>query len=137
MSQTVTETQAAPPATLILRSPVEDKPRDDYRYANLLPVFSPETYPPLAPFTHSDPGLRALDHPNPRAFLDNATSVVELTPRLGTEVHGVNLATLDANARDELALLVGHCIFVVHSIYNRRTGRSPRIGGFQEPDGLH
>lgn len=85
MSQTITETQEAPVATLILKNPVEEKPEDDYRYSNLLPHFSPDHYPPLTPFTHSDPGLRALDHPNPRAFLENATSVVELTPRLGTE----------------------------------------------------
>jgi sulfonate dioxygenase len=104
MSQTVTETQVAPTPTLILKAPVEEKPEDEYQYSNLLPHFSRDHYPPLTPFTHSDPGLRALDHPHPRAFLDRATSVVELTPRLGTEVHGVNLAELDSDARDELAL---------------------------------
>jgi len=47
-----------------------------------------------------------LNHPNPRAFLDNATSVAELTPNLGSEVRGINLGELGSDARDELALEV-------------------------------
>jgi sulfonate dioxygenase len=84
----------------------EEKPVQDdaYRYAHLLPVFVPASYPPLEPFEHADPGHRALTHANPRAFLDNATSVVDITPFLGTEVTGVSLAQLDADGRDELAL---------------------------------
>ncbi|KAJ6501622.1 TauD-domain-containing protein [Mycena vitilis] len=114
MSQTITETQAQvdPPATLVLQTPVQAT-EDEYRYSNLLPHFSQDHYPPLTPFTHSDPGLRALDHPDPRAFLQNATSVVELTPRLGTEVAGINLAELDSGARDELALEVARRGLVV------------------------
>ncbi|KAJ6519393.1 TauD-domain-containing protein [Mycena sanguinolenta] len=105
MSTTVTETQvqSAPevPTTLTVQATEEE-----YRYSHLLPHFSRDSYPPLTPFAFSDPGLRALEHPNPRAFLQNATSVVELTPRLGTEVHGINLAELDSDGRDELALEV-------------------------------
>jgi sulfonate dioxygenase len=78
----------------------------DYRYAHLLPHFSTDHYPPLAPFEHVDPASRALSHNNPRAFLNNATSVRELTPHLGTEVSGVNLAELDGTGRDQLALEV-------------------------------
>ena|SRR5882762_7849261 len=77
-----------------------------YRYARLLPHFSPQTYPALTPFEHSDPAFRALSHPNPRSFLDNATSVIELTPNLGTEIHGISLAQLDSDGRDQLALEV-------------------------------
>lgn len=77
-----------------------------YRYAHLLPHFSADRYPPLTPFEHVDPAFRALSHDNPRAFLDNATSVRELTPYLGTEVTGVNLAKLDSTGRDQLALEV-------------------------------
>lgn len=85
-TQTITQTQSINvPATLVLKNPV--KAEDDYRYAHLLPHFSQDRYPPLEPFEHVDPGHRALSHPNPRAFLQNATvtSVIELTPRLGTE----------------------------------------------------
>ena len=85
-------------------APIGDGP---YPYEHLLPHFSNDNYPPLTPFEHADPGLRALAHPNPRAFLDGATRVAELTPNLGTEIDGVDLATLDDNARDQLALEVG------------------------------
>lgn len=82
-------------------------PESTYRYAHLLPSFSKdEHFPPLTPFEHIDPASRALTHENPRAFLDNATSVIDLTPRLGTEITGVNLAELDAVGRDQLALEV-------------------------------
>jgi len=99
MSTTVTQTTDAV-ATLSLR------PQEEYKYAHLLPHFSTDTYPPLIPYDHVDPGARALSHPNPRAFLDSAREVNELTPRVGTEIIGLNLAELDDNARDQLALEV-------------------------------
>ncbi|KAF7340038.1 TauD domain-containing protein [Mycena venus] len=91
MSQTITETQveSKTQGTLILNNSAQTT-QDEYRYSHLLPHFSRDTYPPLTPFLHSDP----------------RTAVVELTPRLGTEVHGINLAELDSDARDELALEV-------------------------------
>ena len=77
-----------------------------YKYAHLLPVFpKDEHYPPLTPFEHVDPGHRALKHPDPRSFLANA-KVAQLTPPIGEEIRGVNLATLDNDAKDQLALEV-------------------------------
>lgn len=107
-------------STLSLHSAAGGPPRDEkekeqkapardeepYRYAALLPVFNNDQYPPLEPFDHVDPGFRALKHANPRSFLDGATDIVELTPNLGTEVHGVNLAKLTSDERDQLALEV-------------------------------
>ncbi|KAM6498001.1 TauD domain containing protein [Amanita muscaria] len=84
-----------------------------YRYTHLLPHISSDHYPPLVPFEHVDPGRRALRHANPRAFLDNATSVVDLTPHLGTEVVGINLAELDSDGRDQVALEVARRGFLV------------------------
>lgn len=99
------QTQAEPEPTASTTQ--EDaKKEPEYAYAHLLPTFVPDHYPPLTPFEHVDPGSRALSHPNPRAFLDKATSVFEITPKLGTEVTGVNLAELDGNERDQLALEV-------------------------------
>ncbi|KAH9919111.1 alpha-ketoglutarate-dependent sulfonate dioxygenase [Fomitopsis serialis] len=70
-------------------------------------------YPPLTPFDHIDPGSRALSHPNPRSFLDHATSITQLTPHLGEEVRGVSLAALDSDGRDQLALEVARRGLVV------------------------
>jgi len=106
-------------ATLKLRSSAQEEEQQKqqeeqpYRYAHLLPHFSADRYPPLTPFEHVDPGHRALTLPNPRAFLENATFVDELTPHLGTEVHGVNLAELDGSGRDQLALEVRLLIYLV------------------------
>lgn len=60
----------------------------------------------MTPFEHTDPGLRALAHSNPRSLLDAATGAIELTPNLGTEVYGISLARLDSDSRDQLALEV-------------------------------
>jgi len=79
--------------------------QEPYRYAHLMPVYSKDKYPPLTPFEHVDPGSRALKHPNPRSFLDSA-NVVELTPSFGSDVRGVNLATLSPDEKDQLSLEV-------------------------------
>ncbi|KIY45484.1 TauD-domain-containing protein [Fistulina hepatica ATCC 64428] len=115
MSTTLAETHALEvpsTATLKLRptttdgtSTTSEHNEEPYRYVHLLPVFPSERYPPLTPFEHVDPGFRALSHPNPRSFLDNAT-VVEITPKLGSEITGVNLVDLDNDSRDQLALEV-------------------------------
>ncbi|EKM60786.1 uncharacterized protein PHACADRAFT_246914 [Phanerochaete carnosa HHB-10118-sp] len=84
----------------------EKQEQTEYKYAHLLPTFpKDEHYPPLEPFEHVDPGHRALQHPNPRQFLENA-KVSQLTPPAGEEIRGVNLATLTNDERDELALEV-------------------------------
>lgn len=104
---TITEASqsvAAEPSLTLQQVSVEQESK--YRYAHLLPHFSADRYSSLTPFVHVDPGSRALSHDNPRAFLENATSVRELTPYLGTEVKGVNLALLDSAGRDQLALEV-------------------------------
>ena len=120
MSSTAIQTQTNPVPSATLKLNAEERQQkasesEEYRYSRLLPVFSQDRYPPLTPFQHTDPGHRALSHPNPRSFLDNATSLVELTPNLGTEVHGINLRNLDSDARDQLALEVTGGFFSVSS----------------------
>ncbi|KAG5648242.1 hypothetical protein DXG03_006200 [Asterophora parasitica] len=125
---TTTELAQAALATLSLR-PVEEqdkKQEEPYRYAHLLPHFSQDHYPPLTPFDHVDPGQRALSHANPRSFLDSA-SVVELTPNLGSEVRGVNLAELNADARDQLALEVARRGLVVFKDQQDFIDRGPEF----------
>jgi len=120
MSAILTQTEV-PAATLHLRGvdPNENKETEptsrrvanieedpNYKYKHLLPVYLPTSYPPLVPFEHTDPGSRALSHKNPRAFLANATRLVNLTPQIGTEVDGVQLQGLSDEAKDQLALFV-------------------------------
>ncbi|OCB91188.1 TauD-domain-containing protein [Sanghuangporus baumii] len=105
----------------------EVKPEETYKYAHLLPVFPKEHFPPLEPFEHVDPGHRALTHPNPRSFLDNATSVIELTPNLGTEVYGVNLAKLTSDERDQVALEVARRGLVVFRDQEEFIDRGPEF----------
>ena len=124
------------PASLSL--PVTGSDDTQYRYAHLLPVFpKDEHYPPLTPFEHVDPGQRALKHPNPRSFLANAT-VAQLTPPIGEEVRGVNLATLDNDSKDQLALEVRNCsnIYREH-IIDQVTGREAKGLSTARPTGLH
>ncbi|KAJ7621519.1 hypothetical protein DFH06DRAFT_1232782 [Mycena polygramma] len=84
-------------------------PFETYPYKHFLPEITPTAeshQPALEDFEHVDPGHRALKHPNPRAFLSGAKRIIHLTPAIGTEVHGVSLAKLDSDGRDELALEV-------------------------------
>lgn len=91
----------------------DQQANSDYKYARLLPVFpKDEHYDPLVPFEHVDPAFRALSHPNPRSFLDNA-QVSLLTPRLGSEVRGISLAQLDNAGRDQLALEVSTRVHLI------------------------
>lgn len=116
MSATITATETHSPQFESIRLPavapaaqpqqVADGSNQEYKYIHLLPYFSTDKYPALESYEHVDPGHRALSHPNPLSFLDSAVSVEEVTPNLGTEVRGVNLATLDSDGRDQLALLV-------------------------------
>ncbi|KAG6919601.1 hypothetical protein DXG01_004265 [Tephrocybe rancida] len=128
MATTTTTLETNAPVTLKLRSSEQtDKQEEEpYRYAHLLPHFSHDHYPPLTPFAHIDPGRRALGHPNPRSFLDNAT-VVELTPSLGNEVHGLNLAELSDEGRDQLALEVARRGLVVFRDQHDFIDRGPEF----------
>ncbi len=106
MSSTTTTTETSRSSPLKLQSPNGKESQEIYKYARLLPVFVNNQYPPLTPLRSCRSRSPALAHPNPRAFLDDSTSVVDLTPHLGTEIRGVNLATLDSDGRDQLALEV-------------------------------
>lgn len=78
----------------------------DYKYARFLPSFDHDfKLPPLEPFEHHDPGLEAVDDPEPRAFLEGAV-YEEMTPEFGSEVSGLQLHELDTKARQQLARFV-------------------------------
>lgn len=56
----------------------------------------------IPPFDHQDPGL--LADPTLPNLLNSATSVVDLSPHVGTEIHGVQLSQLNEAGLNELAL---------------------------------
>ena len=106
MSSTVTATTTALAKDTGNESSLNLQAAPENRFSHLLPTFSQdEHYPPLALFDHVDPGSRALAHEDPNAFLANAI-VSDLTPRFGSEIRGVELATLNPEGRDQLSLYV-------------------------------
>lgn len=125
------------------------KPGESYKYERFLPYFDHDLHlPPLQPFEHVDPGtlerlpslyhptyeitspspsgLKALDDPEPRSFL-NGASVEELTPEFGSEVEGVQLHELDARGRQQLARYVaerGVVVSLAYSVSSFRFGEA-------------
>jgi sulfonate dioxygenase len=58
----------------------------------------------LEPFEHKDRGLRG--DPKKASIYDNATKIFDVTPHIGTEIHGIQLSQLTETQKDDLALLV-------------------------------
>lgn len=68
---------------------------------------------PVPLFEADEPGRRA--DPAKANLLKGATRVEKITPRVGTEIQGVQISQLDAKGLDELALLAaerGVVVFV-------------------------
>ncbi|KAJ4211227.1 hypothetical protein FSOLCH5_011071 [Fusarium solani] len=106
-TQTATTTTSQPSETLSqLRFDTSiNYKENEYKYSHYLPHFNPGLQPPLEEFKHSDPGLRA--DPAKAALLNApGSSFQEITPAVGTEIHGLQLSSLDSKQKDELALLV-------------------------------
>ncbi|KAF8659949.1 hypothetical protein AX16_001685 [Volvariella volvacea WC 439] len=82
----------------------EAKPQNGPSYPFYLPYYdNDEKFPPTEIFEFSDPGLRA-NPAKPNLLTANA-KLRNLSPFLGTEIHGVQLSQLTKEALDELALL--------------------------------
>ncbi|MBE3046520.1 hypothetical protein IMZ48_29130 [Candidatus Bathyarchaeota archaeon] len=67
----------------------------------------------VAPFEGDEPGLRA--DPSKPSLLKAGVSVIDVTPRIGTEIRGVQISELDNTGLDEVALLAaerGVLVFV-------------------------
>jgi sulfonate dioxygenase len=80
-------------------------------YPQYLPTWDPVFFPPLQPFEFSDPALRA--DPLKRSLLTPDVTAMPISPKMGTELTGVQLSSLNAQQRDELALLVSERKVVV------------------------
>ncbi|KAI8372942.1 uncharacterized protein BYT42DRAFT_594807 [Radiomyces spectabilis] len=67
-------------------------------------VFPETKYPELESFEHHDPGHKA--DPAKNSLYNNAEKIFDLTPHIGTEVHGLQLSQLTDQQKNDLALLV-------------------------------
>lgn len=79
---------------------------ETYEYDYLKPTFPDITWPALEPFEYKDKGLLADKTNNFANLFRDATHVIHLTPRIGTEIYGVKLGDLDDVQKNELALLI-------------------------------
>ncbi|KAI1798992.1 TauD-domain-containing protein [Daldinia bambusicola] len=79
-----------------------------YKYASYLPVYDESTtFPPTEPFDFVDRGLLAdKAKPHLLGLKDPSVVVTKLTPRVGTEISGLQLSELTDTQKNELALLV-------------------------------
>ena len=67
---------------------------------------------PLVPGFEAQPDSATFADPKKTSLLSSASKVDDLTPWIGTELHGLQLNQLTNNQRDELALLVAEVGFV-------------------------
>lgn len=79
-----------------------------YEYAGYLPVYDNVTkFPPTEPFEFRDRGLDAdKSKPNILQIGNSDVVVNKLTPRVGTEIRGLQLSSLTDTQKNELALLI-------------------------------
>ncbi|CUM62574.1 uncharacterized protein PRCAT00000126001 [Priceomyces carsonii] len=86
---------------------INKRNREQSKFPEFLPTWDPsEKHPPLKFFKHYDPGHRA-DPSFPNLFpKDGSHQLKKITPKFGTEVHGVQISSLNDQGKDELALFI-------------------------------
>ena len=84
------------------RTVVED--HEFYEYTDLLPTFPDLAWEPLTEVPYHDKGLQG--HSKFQNLLADATDVFDYNPKIGTEIHGVNLARLSDAQKNDLARLI-------------------------------
>ena len=77
---------------------------DVYEYDDLRPSFPDVQWESLIEVPYHDRG--AQGDPQFRNLLSDATDIFDYTPKIGTEIHGINLAKLTDAQKDDLARLV-------------------------------
>ena len=82
---------------------VNDRYIKEAKFPDFLPTWDPsQKYKPLKFFKHEDPGARA----DPSFPKDSEHQTKRVTPKLGSEVRGIQISELNDQGKDELALLV-------------------------------
>lgn len=77
---------------------------DSYEHEDLRPSFPNLHWAPLSEVPYQDKGLRGDSRF--RNLLASATDVFDYNPKIGTEIHGVNLASLTNAQKNDLARLI-------------------------------
>jgi sulfonate dioxygenase len=75
-----------------------------YEYEDLRPHFPNITWPAYTEIPYTDKGQ--LGDPNFKHLLASATDVFDYNPKVGTEIHGVDLANLTDAQKNDLARLI-------------------------------
>jgi alpha-ketoglutarate-dependent taurine dioxygenase len=81
-----------------------EKYDETYEFEDLRPSFPDLHWPALTEVPYNDKGL--LGDPEFKNLLSAATDVVDYNPKIGTEVHGVDLANLTDAQKNDLARLI-------------------------------
>lgn len=89
------------PGRTIVKNHVED-----YEYEDLKPSFPDVKWNPIPELPYSDKGC--LGDPEFRNLKEIATEIFDYNPKIGTEVHGVDLANLTDAQKNDLARLIAH-----------------------------
>ncbi|KAI9495112.1 hypothetical protein BDB00DRAFT_870829 [Zychaea mexicana] len=98
-------------------------------------VYPEVYYPPLKPYDHKDPGL--LADPKKASIYDAAEKIFNLTPHIGTEVHGIQLSNLAEQQKNDLALLVAERGVVFFRDQDIRPKKSLELGRYYGPLHIH
>ncbi|ESZ92611.1 alpha-ketoglutarate-dependent taurine dioxygenase [Sclerotinia borealis F-4128] len=77
---------------------------ETYEHEDLRPSFPDKKWPALKELPYSDKGLLGSD--TFKDLLATATDVFDYVPKIGTEVHGVDLANLTDGAKNDLARFI-------------------------------
>ena len=77
---------------------------DTYEYEDLKPSFPIKRWAPLEEVPYEDKGV--LGDPSFKNILAEATNIFDYNTKIGTEVHGVDVANLSDAAKNDLALLI-------------------------------
>lgn len=77
---------------------------DFYELEDLCPSFPNLHWEPLSEVPYHDRGIHG--DPRFRNLLDSATDAFDYNPKIGTEIHGVNLAKLTDAQKNDLARLI-------------------------------
>jgi alpha-ketoglutarate-dependent taurine dioxygenase len=83
---------------------VVEKHDETYKYEDLRPRFPEVKWPALTELPYHDKGL--LGDPEFKNLLASATDVFDYNPKIGTEVHGIDLANLTDAQKNDLARLI-------------------------------